>query len=272
MMKDNMKAGSLLIALLLTVGCLGAGHIETAWKWLEPIQEEPWQETLSALPSASAAAVLSSETKMDGQIWITGKGTIVFQGASVGMVVGDLYTEYSTGEVFSALSRGYLSFNITPIPKDAQVEKALLYLFQYWVVHGKPFEIGSVYIKRHPFPDEIFRDYTEMELTAADTEIWGRLPSSPEEFLEWKMVSNSTWEGWKVVDVTDWIRVDVREGGNHSQFMLALFSCTADGEFVCRESDNDKEKDVVIYSTGEGLPGGLKYIPHLVVIYTIAEG
>ena len=87
------------------------------------------------------------------------------------------------------------------------------------------------------------------------------------------MVSNSTWEGWKAVDVTEWVREDLRTGENHSQFMLALYSCAIEGgEFVCRQTDRDSEGDAFLYSTGEGLSGGLRYIPHLVVIYKLPDG
>jgi hypothetical protein len=177
------------------------------------------------------------------------------------------------GDAPRYISRGYFTLNITPLPKDAEIRSATLYLFQHWVVHGNPFGLGNVYITRHDYSPGIFKEPVERKFTPEDRYVYGELPSSVSEVAGWELVSNRSWEGWRTIDVTQWVRGDIREGKNHSQFMLALFSCTeAQGSFRCIETDGDDEKDSLLFSTKEGLPTlSSEYAPHLLVRYSLPE-
>lgn len=183
--------------------------------------------SISASPSAnsrisptptplSKSKILPSTAKLDGYRVSTGSGS--------------LNSEIRAGRNSSAVTRGFVTFDLKSLPAGAKVVSATLRMYQTKIVGNPYIAGGGLKLDHLTYGDAL--DSTDYSLAALLNQfaILGKTPK-----LE-----------WKEVDVTQAVKNDVANARSSSQFRIRFMTEVAGGtemgDFVYFESAEDSQK------------------------------
>ena len=156
------------------------------------------------------------------------------------------------------LMRGYLTFDLLDLPKNINILEATLSVYQFRIAGNS--QLGIYPVWDIPGGDTLFCmvDYITYGDTL-DTLDWSAGDPGDYQTLQPKIgiISQDTTIGYKIIDVTRYLRYDMESGREKTQFRIA---------FDIQESD-DKASDQIIYGAGELYPE--EGVPYLIVKYSI---
>lgn len=145
------------------------------------------------------------------------------------------------GDNGQSVMRGFVSFDLSPLPQGVQIGKATVRLYQAKVVEN-PFSIhGSLQI-----------DYLTYGETL-DADDYGLSALS----LSFAAINQSKTEGWKEVDVTSKVKEDLANARSLSQFRI---------HFTNETVSNEKKENYVSFESAENA-NKTGNTPQLVVSY-----
>jgi len=167
-------------------------------------------------PTILKTKILSSVDSLDG-----------FRSSSGG---GASNLEIRVGRDSSSVSRGFVGFEISEIPSSAEIQSAVLKIYQV-KTSGKPYKSGgNLKLDHLTFGDAL--DKTDYALPALTT--------------NFAVISESEKAGWKEADITDKLKNDLANARSVSQYRIhfenELTDKDADGDFVYFESEENTLK------------------------------
>jgi hypothetical protein len=214
--KSNVNKLLIITGVFLFVVGISVASFFLGTKSSKNVTPTPTPQLLLTNPTYDIATNMSTVSHLDGY--------------RLSNEEGDSRSEIKVGRDNKSVARGFLTFELGSISQQANIQEAVIRLYQAEII-GNPYSVGgSIKVDHLTYGDSL--DSSDYAMSALVSNI--------------ATLSTNTIADWKEVDVTDYVKDDLANARSTSQFRIHFTKEVTGGEksgdFVFFEADENTLK------------------------------